>query len=362
MKAVLQFSILLMHMLPLKAGIQPVDVVKRDLREDWLIFNGTAYEPYKEQRTNVIYLLLNPVKYRGDYLHISSSKSFSVFLNGELVIQECSAVQFSMDSLLQLTGGELLLAVFQQPKVQTDVRTQVVARVIVPVSGEYSLLTRADSGYRNFVIVAGIFILLFLLTLWRYNPRLATDYFSVKSFLSLRESEDHPMFNRITSTTNVVTYIFTSMLLGVLFLQLPIHTLPSVFSTLPTKFSEWLIYWLMSSSVILAVLAVKAIIIFLFSALFNTTAFAGFHFFNFVRFLVLFFGILFFVVILQFLATGSHFLNITLAGSLAVYALTTWVVFVFLKLASAAGRPLIHLFSYICATEIIPLLILIKVI
>jgi hypothetical protein len=100
---------------------------------------------------------------------------------------------------------------------------------------------------------------------------------------------------------------------------------------------------------------------FVIALLFGTREVAGFHFLNFIRLSLVSVGLLTLVLVFYFLLHGQrvgvyNFLYMTLG-----WILTGWIVLFFLKLVNRVRHSVFHLFSYICATEIIPVLVIIKI-
>lgn len=348
----------------LSVSAQNNSVVKKDLKSAWLVFTDNQFVPYTGGSASTIYLVVDFSRFTGDQLVISSSRSFSLFLNSKLSVNDVTKIKFPVDSLIQIAGQKNpLLAIHQQPILVADLSTQLISELKTPLENVDEFAKPGDAGYSDYMVVATIFLFVFLLFIVRYNPNLAAGYFSITAFLSLRESEDHPMFSRITNTTNVLAYVFASMLVAKVLLLAPFESI--LFSNSTTidryQFGDWLVYWMELSAITMAGFIIKALVIYMFSALFNTSDLAGFHYFNFVRFHFFVYGLFFMLMIFQFFSTGSHFLNSTTAIGVVQYSSAAWVVIAFLKLLKKTRHTAIHLFLYLCATEIIPFLIIIKV-
>jgi hypothetical protein len=119
--------------------------------------------------------------------------------------------------------------------------------------------------------------------------------------------------------------------------------------------------WFKLSGVVLIILFGKIIVVFGLSYLFGIREVQGIHFFNWIRMLVVFFGVLSAVLFVYFLwhghAVQTHMFFLKLLGWISA----AWMILIFFKLSGRANASLFHLFSYICATELIPFLLIIKV-
>jgi hypothetical protein len=211
--------------------------------------------------------------------------------------------------------------------------------------------------------VAGLVLTVLVVVIIRLNPKLAGDYFSIGKIISLREDESQ-VLTRIGNSTNILFYVYSSLLLGyffmIVFRFLPDdYRLPLYFQA--DSFSGSILQWLKLSSIILLVLVTKIILVLNLSYLFGITEIGGIHFFNWIRMIVVFFGILTAVVFIYFISHGYDSSTHGFFLKLVVWLTGGWMVLVFLKLSGRANASMFHLFSYICATEVIPFLFIIKV-
>ncbi|QOI96615.1 MAG: DUF4271 domain-containing protein [Flammeovirgaceae bacterium] len=335
-------------------------VVKNNLKEEWLIYSAGRFTAYKGEAVTTIYFEIDPSKFIGDYLVLFSAKPFAVFLNNTLVVDREENVRFPVDSLAKrAVAGQLFIAIYQEPRIQSDLVTQLISEIKIPEAESNAAVVWHDNGLHNFMIVATVLLFLFLLIMFRYNPKLVADYLTAATFFSFRESEDHPMFNRMWNTTNMLAYLYAALLISFILVQMPVEVNQRL--AYPDQFSVWVLNWLLASGALLVLLFSKAFFILVFSVLFNIKELTGFQFFNFVRYLFFVFGLLMVIMVVQYFITGSHFFNTPMTVKVVHVLLLGWIALIFFKLVNKAGHSVIHLFLYICATEIIPFLILIKV-
>jgi hypothetical protein len=137
------------------------------------------------------------------------------------------------------------------------------------------------------------------------------------------------------------------------------YVLPLAFKS--TTFGGALLQWLKLSVIILMLLFAKIVMVFLLSNLFGMKGIAGIHFFNWIRLLLVISGSLSVIIFIYFISRGENSQVYVFFLSVIVTFLVGWIVIVFLKLNNRTEHSVFHLFSYICATEVIPLLITIKV-
>jgi len=360
LKTPVGLSLIIFFILSLSAAGQVNRVVKKDLKAEWQVFIEDRFIPYNGKPVATIYFAVHPAHFSGDYLVLRSATAFSVFLDGKLLLADVSDAQLAVDSLARLLGtGKFMVAVHQWPAVKPGLITQVISETHVPVNLSDEIIPLQDNGLPDFYIAVSVILMAYLLLLFRYNSKLVADCFSLPSFFSLRESDDHPMFIRIGNTTNLLVYVFAALLVAAVVVHVPLEV--NLAAGKPGWFSAWMSRWMVITVAILLSLLYKGLIVFIFSWLFNIRYLAGYHFFTFIRFVLFVFGFLLAGAVLQFFITGSQFVNTPTIISVLHYLLLAWVVWLFSKLLYKAPHPAIHLFLYICATEIIPFLILIKV-
>ncbi|MDL5047652.1 DUF4271 domain-containing protein [Oscillatoria amoena NRMC-F 0135] len=345
----------------LSVPAQPSRIVKKNLEAEWLIYSDQQFVPYSGEPEATIYFYVDLQKFAGDYLLLGSSKAFAVFMEGKLVLDEVAHVNLSIDSLAEVFASrKILVAIHQEPSVKNDLTTQLISSLIIPAGPENDIVKFEETGFRNFMIAAVVLLVFYVLLIFRFNPNLTSDYISLRTLFSLRESDDHPMFNRIGSTTNMLAYGLVALLTALLLIQTPFEISDFRMDS-PNGFSGWGLHWLAIGLLVLALLFVKALILFIFCALFNMRELTGFHYFNFVRFLLFTMGVLLILVVIQVFSTGTLHPNHPSMAGVVHYVLLGWIVLLYLKLANKTRHTPIHLFLYICATEIIPFLIIIKV-
>lgn len=341
-------------------GIAQEATLTRDLQQDWLIFTGTHYEAYSNQaKVSTIHIRISANDGVGDYFRVKSTKSFSIFLNQQLLKTNSTHTELSIDSLRKTKEvSELFLTIFANT---ISPSTLVTQRVHYPLISVFEVQhKRPTTFFRDFVLVASFIVLVLLMVIIRLNPKLASDYFSVTKIFSLRESEDSIVYTRITSSGNFLFYGFSSLTIGFFLIML--------FTYLPQKrllpwssFYELFSYWLVLSGVITLVFLVKMLIIYSVATLFKLREVAGMQFFNWVRVLFLMVGFSVLLVVISILtrneAEGWFYFFYRATG----WLLILWIGLAFFKIAAKARIGLFHLFSYLCATEIIPSLIVLKI-
>lgn len=340
-------------------------IVKKDLQQEWLVSDSTAYTKFTEDATITTIYISVPVKqFRTDYFSFNSSNPVSVLLNNELIVDEVKSGVFSIDSLAKRYDAASLFIAIHSDHVIThsNLTTQIVSGVLHQVRSGEEAYIKASTTFRDFTITAVLALIIFLVSIIRLNPGLSSDYFSIRKIFARRESEDDHYYYRVTSGT-ILFYVFTSLMLSLYLMIVARFTHATLgINGLPEASYGMLIFtWLKISVYVLLFLFAKIIIIYLISLLFGIREVAGYHFFNFVRILLVTIGLFSIVLLIYFILHGQREGFYDFLYSVIPWILGAWILLGFLKLASRVQHSAFHLFSYICATELIPFFIIIEV-
>ncbi len=335
-----------------------------DLQPEWLQHRDGDYVAFDQDATaRTLYFIVEAGKYPGGELNIESSSPYFLFLNGKLSGEFSGGVGFSIDSLAaKHAAGKIIACIYQEQINPRELRTYI-SKLNVR-SGDSGPPYRPASDFKDFVILSGLLIIIFFLVISQLNPKLASDYFSVIKIFSPREADDAQSNARLTSSNNFQFYVGCSMLLA-LYLLITLYNLPDAYA-LPLKFQAdsfggivW--QWIKLSTFILGLFLLKIVVVFIVTRLFNMKGLARVHFFNWVRLMLIVFGGATTIAFSYYILRGQSETIFVGFLSLIVATLIGWIFIVFMKLNGKTEHSMFHLFSYICATELIPLLITIKV-
>lgn len=339
-------------------------IVKKDVRNDWMVFNGRGYDSIEAgdaDGRNSIHFVLKAQQFSGDYLQIKSRRPFHVFVNGMLMGSADGQFVVALDSIARNFPNQDQMYSVYQPSLNAD---DLVTTIITTGSSRSGHEPRPPSFFNDFVNIAGLVLLLFFVVMLRMQPRLTADYFSVSKIISLREGEDKQSHARFALSSEVWFYTFLSLLLSlfliVIFYHLP-DRYPITAGFKSHSFGSVCWQWLRLAFIILSILLTRAIVIVSLSGLFGMNGIAGLHFFNIVRLLLVVVSAFSVVAFIYFTSRGHDPEVYALMLSILVFILAMWIVLVFLKLNNKTEHSMFHLFSYICATEVLPLLITVKV-
>lgn len=355
--------ILILVLTFIQSGFGYAQTIEHDLKKEWSVYQEGKFIPYRDHKdaTDVVYFRLGSSRYGGDYLVVNGVTPVNLFVNNKLAATG-DYLMLNIDSLSRAFYSDDIQVAIHQDRLSEKTLNTYLVSVRADASGMANDL-RPAFFFRDFVILVGLFLIAMVAIIIRLNPKLAGDYFSIPKIISLREDESQ-VLTRIGNSTNILFYIYCSLLLGyffmIVFRFLPDDYRVSAFFQ-AESFTDAMLQWVKLSAIILLVLLTKIILVLYLSYLFGITEVGGIHFFNWIRMIVVFFGVLTIVVFVYFISHGYDEYTHGTFLKLVVWLAGGWMVLIFLKLAGRANASMFHLFSYICATEVIPFLFIVKV-
>lgn len=315
-----------------------------------------------ETSSQTIYFDVDPGRYRkGSVLKVECAEPVSVYLNYKLVSTNAKAIRFNLDSLAARVASPWMFGIYSS-KPKPWLRTTVLS--IDDGRSATNNPLRPVDHFLDFSILASIIILVFFAALLQTNPRLTFDYFNFIRLFSIQEREDSLLNSRISSSVNILFYGFASILTGFVLLTLfhfGSNEIPLAEYFPITSVGEGFWQWLKLSTIVAVVLIGKIILLSIFTSMFDLRDVTGLQFYNFVR-------LAFFILTVSSLVCLCYFVfkiqnpdayNFLLNSIVVI--LFFWVFVVGLKLMSRTSFRFFHLFSYLCASELIPVIILVKV-
>jgi hypothetical protein len=340
----------------------PVEVI--NLSAQFKVFKDGKYILEKETKAKhkSIYFYLDGERQRGNYLEFESSSPFSLFINGMLAGDiDSEKRSFEIDSLSSLYSSSLSITIYRENPDKTIQAKVIHFSSVLPASLDPRI--RQGNDFSDFSILASGLLLICFVLLLRANSRVTIDYFNVVKLFSLQEREE-TSGTKISASFNLLIYLFGCLLTSLLLLVLHYNSeqaLPLIGNIRELHFWQLVFRWLTVSLILFGGLFLKLIILYGFSRLFNFSDLLTLQFFNFIR-LIFFacalvtFGLIIYLIFEIQRVSAFHYLI-----DMLVVVLLLWLPLVFLKLLSRASSQMFHLFSYLCPSEIFPVLFLIKV-
>jgi hypothetical protein len=336
-----------------------------DLTMGFKVFVDGKYlsKPETEAKHKCLYFYLDGEHARGNYLEVESNKPFSLFVNGMLA-RHCKTgkTSFSIDSLSGEFTNSLSFSIYRE-----NASEPVLAKVVNYTSVLPTIFDRGkrqSKTFSDFSILASGILLVGFVFLLRVNARITFDYFNVVKLFSVQEREENLTGTKISASFNLLIYLFGCLLTSLLLFNLYYksgETLILVGDLTNHTLYGITILWIIVSLILFTGLFTKLILLHTFSFLFNLRDLLTIQFFNFMR--LLFFACLLIMIFLigYFIFEVQDSASYARLIDLLIIAMLMWLPLIFFKLLGRAPNKMFHLFSYLCTSEIFPVLFLIKV-
>lgn len=329
---------------------------RKDSEVKWKVYQHGLWTDFqKGDETVTLHLPVDQSEVAGKILQIQSPSTFYLFIDGKLISKGKHSTELKIDSLAKIYSKAFTLSIYAAHgfgKFKSH---------WIENESEFDKLPRSSNQFSSFIIVAVVILLIFITALLRTNPQLTQDYLNVSRLFNLRDRDDGQSL-RITSSVNLLFYFFCSAL-AALALCITAHDSAVNISFMPgfenisvgKAFGQWVLF----SVLIFCLMMIKLVLLFIISNLFGWRDTPGFQFFNFIRMVILSLTIIALVSVVSF-SFGISLNYLTLL-KLACFMLAAGAVVIYLKLLARATFHFFHLFFYLCATEVLPLIILTKV-
>jgi len=332
--------------------------IAKDLQPYWKVTKGELLEDYNGQAVHTVHLRIIE-QFKGGVISIETPGEFALFVNGQLQFRKKSKFRLHVDSLSARYAMLPLVSIFQKDNVKT-IQTTLKLRAY----SENENSARQPTYFKDFVILSVLLLFGFFVILFRSNTRLAIDYLNIAKVFSIQEREEAIVAGRIGSSVNILFFLFISLLCGLLLIIMfssgpPALHLSSKMTTHTT--SGAMLLWLVLSLSIFLFLILRLVIIWSMSSLFGFKGVVRFQFFNSIRNLFVASALVGIVLLGYHIAEFEKpdFFYSLLASACGFMILSTF--FLYFKLLTRTSSSIFHLFFYLCGSEIVPLMILIKV-
>ncbi|MDQ3534085.1 MAG: DUF4271 domain-containing protein [Bacteroidota bacterium] len=233
------------------------------------------------------------------------------------------------------------------------------------VAGFLSIISRDFSDFNDFFIIGVIIILILIAILYNGNPKYFQEFYSLPKAISLKIREESYLSVKNISGAYLLFLFVHSFLVS--FVALTIINYHKGFQQLFYFINTSGIWnaslsWLQLSMIFFALFLAKYLFVKAISLLFNIKGFSTIHFFDFIRMSIIFFLLVLIVLCVFIFSSGSdeYIWFEPLINSIIIFFIFR-VFVLFFKLYKYAPFRNLHLFLYICSTELLPLMVGFKI-
>lgn len=333
-----------------------------DLRSEWKIHDHGEYRAWRGERVTVIYFITDQTT--GGYVRLNDQYAYSIFVNQNLIATHGPGlVRLSVDSLQRLYGEPLMFGIFQS----TGIRS-LACDLVLPASqaqdNDNILEVRKGNYFMDFLLTASCIVLTCLVFLLGTNARHTLEYFNVVRLFTIHEREENLTATRVTSRMNVLFYLFICLFCALTLLVVLHHSpgiVPLSYYFPVRSVAEGFLQWLKLTVILAVLLCAKMAIVFVMAMLFNARDAAVVQFYQFVRGVMFAASLIAIVCLVNFIFHGTNERLFFLLLKIGATVLVMSAGMIYLKLLGITRFHFFHLFSYLCASEIIPLVIILKV-
>ena len=382
---ILLVQLLLRSIIPFSALAQaPLPPVKfsytNQLNSDWLIYQPQSkgfalYIPEYYGAVGALYQWVTIRPNKPFRINFTAKKDLCLFLNNKLIFTADSTATYALDLTqaigepVQTPDNRYLLCLWH-PTDQPNINSfRNEADIKLPVNAQkqknaISNKLRSNPNYNAFII----FLLLIGLIYGWLRTSYTSDFrslFSISNLMRYSALEEGFLAKPISSWSSVLFVVAFALSFSLLIVA--IHTniqniviFNQLFSVSEADITSKIIFY---TILIVAFVLLKYLFLSLMGYIFDLMGLVSLQYREFFRTL-LFMGIFLPVIMVLYLALNTIMpQTILLVSTLAVSSLLIITALrIFYTLNKKVSLRNLHLFSYICATEIIPLIILLKLI
>ncbi|MBL3657758.1 DUF4271 domain-containing protein [Fulvivirga sediminis] len=340
----------------------------RNLDQDWYFYEDNGYLPVidkGEHYGKTLHFNLNSDDYADAMVLFRSDQQLSVFINNQLSFVLKNKKLLAIDSLAERYGENMHFTIYNKNLNPFGIDNHILridSSSTSPLSNDLVIIKQRKRTIFNEVIIVGMVILLALLAvLYSSYPKVFNDFFKVRRALGVRELDENLLKSRPLSPVNLLFYFYLSLMVAVL-LMLYVN-LSATFQEVAIFRSESFWYGLFNmlkiSLLAFSWFLLKYLLITNLTSLFKLGFFQSSHFYNSMRINLLLISIYFIII------AGSYFcfsiLNPEYYTNLFNILLTIMglrVIILFFRLMNTGSYKTLHLFSYLCGTEVVPYVVL----
>jgi len=331
---------------------------------------GKSYFPKSTNGLfDVLHFEVNLAQHPYKEISIQQQNQFSVWINHQLIEKAGGRVSYSTDSLRNIYGSSILLSVHSSDGLSRKLSVQIIPsfkpEIAIENANQFAK-ERIESSFPDF-IGTGFVILILLMALLRISyPKIFREYFNPAAVFFPRVSVDTLIQSRqFNPGTFLALFTFSFMVMYVLLIILNWQTdLPPVFEIFKTDSYGMLMIILGIGFVsTFIVFMAKYIFITICSYLFGIEHFKQVHFFDYIRVSsIIYLAMLIWILYNFFVVTSPIASSASVALTVLVILFVVRIIILLIKLIRTASLRFSYLFSYLCTTEIIPLVVVLKLI
>jgi hypothetical protein len=372
-----------------RAYVEKNYFVVHELQYDWQVYDRkyTAYVPYLREKHDNVSSASIPVDlnaYQGYEFVFYTNQEVYVFVNAALHkrFNAGSWMVFPIDSLRTIYQNTLpqeagrspshIFLTFYSPSGALPLQTGLIGHrkdvqdkissTAVPI---LTVLPKRTSVFNYFLIIVCLFILASYAFLYNLHPVAFNRFYSIKSFFAGSYRDGVPPIGKPLNGINLLFLLNHSFLLALLYMMIREGSRRLFFSDQVLRTQENLLDYLFNFGVIgfliFFLLIFKYAGTYVLGSLFRLDKVVDVHFFDFIHYSKVFYTLLVPVLVLIFTSYLSYIDRVeSLCTVIIIGFALLRILLISFRLNKLVPDRNLYLFSYLCVTELVPLLTGIK--
>ncbi|MDH5367589.1 MAG: DUF4271 domain-containing protein [Cyclobacteriaceae bacterium] len=336
------------------------DTLRMDLSEMWFYYDETGEKHLieKDRIGKTIHLLIDFDEYKNGIIRIVVPKNTSFFVNSKInnVFLKKGKFDFTV------TKEDNMISLYH-PKGIAEFKSELIFPNIPISNSSLSIEIREKDIFSNFIMIALLLLFIFYGFIKIRNYELFNNYFKLSRAIAFRSISETLFKIRILEKNNMLLILAHSFGMGLAIVGI------INWSNLSNQFGRWLEFssiweailnWVVLSFLIWGALLLKSVLITAFSIMFKIKQFRRIHYYTHLRLTIFIYA--FWLVLLTFFVYQMPETNAsTLLINIGLTLMFIRIAIIFIKLLNYEAHRFLYLFSYICATEILPYLYMVKI-
>ncbi len=342
-------------------------LVEEDLHLDWIFYDleDASPLPFLANRSASPYAIHLPCELnrgKAAFLKVTVPSSTSVLIENKFMefVPESRSRYWSLDSLKQIYKTEMItITLYRKQYFEEPVDAVIGYKFSRPHTGQTinPLVLRPVDNKSDYFKILLVIVFGFFVVLQSVFPAELLEFYSINSIANYRLNDT--LLNRFRSITKiqVLIIVFEAALLSALMLIVLHYYKNPLGSTFILNWNP-IFGWLVLFFITFIALWMKYIIILFFSMLFNVFERANLYFIEYNRITLLFYSIMFIMIAYAFINFQQNITSLISGLFMVVFSFYfVRMAILYFKLHNTVSINNLHLFSYLCATELVPIVI-----
>jgi len=306
-------------------------------------------------------------KYAGLWVHVLGGPQSKVF-QGETLLGELGAdglVKFWIDDLKGDNSNQAVITLVPNLSKPNDWQVLVIGQNYVREQNSSTSANIRRKNDRDALILVWFILVIAILLVYYGTPKFFGEYFSVSSIFSALQRDEAALKAPVLDRNNMAVMFLYGLALAAIGYVISFEApgFESFFLRFGNEVPWWklVLTWLFWATALTLFLVFKWILILGVASPFNLSTLKKIQFFNYVRLALFIFLPLSVVVVswyIMFPLQGD--ILVRLVQVVLLLALIIRIIMLYIKTRRISTHRNVHLISYICATEIAPVAVVIK--